>query len=633
MSRRAFLAAVSLSVPLATAAPAPPAVVPAPASITARAGSFAVTRSTALVVDAGDVGAQRVAGNLADLLSRSHGLRLRVRHDRPARTIVLRRARDLPAEGYRIVVDARGATLSASTEAGLAHATATLWQLAARTPAGATIPALSIEDAPRFAWRGVMLDSAGNFQSPEFIRRFIDWMALHKLNVLHWHLADGQAWRLEIRKHPRLAHVGGWRVPAGAAARQNLDSATGKPRLHGGYYSQETVRALVAYAAERGIDVVPGIGMPAHAGDAAVELVEDILREAMALFPSRYIHAGGIVDPLQPQAQSTQRIARLLESNGRRLAGWEGVPEGRAHRAVVMARGLDGAVAAAARGHDTVLAVHPTLHFDNVQALSAREPPGRGRVVSLRDVYELEPMPAAIPAGQQRHVLGLQGNVWTEHIRTEARVAWMTFPRAAAVAELGWSRPERRGWEDFQRRMAALSSRYAAVGLPARPLREPPPARAPRGTYRSHDLAPCTSQEPLALEDDAPLAGNRATFLVDVQDPCWIARGVRLDRVRAIVARVGQVPLTFQRGEDAKGIRFAQAATPEGELEARAPGCEGELLARLPLAPALVSHEVTELPSAPVAERAGTHDVCFRFAQRGLDPLWVVDSVTFRESR
>lgn len=685
----ALAGACALLAAAAAPAAAPvPAVVPVPARIEARAGALPLTRTTVLSVEAGDVGARRVAANFADLLARSHGLRLPVVHERPARAIALRRARDLPEEGYRLEAGPRGATLFASTEAGFAHATATLWQLVARTPAGLALPAVAIEDAPRFPWRGVMLDSARHFQSPEFIRRFIDWMALHKLNVLHWHLTDDQAWRLEIRKYPRLAHVGGWRVPAGAPARHDLDAATGKPRLYGGYYSQETVRALVDYAARRAVTIVPEIEMPGHAtaaivayprlastarpppevpagwgihphalnpAEATFEFLEDVLREVMALFPGRYVHVGGDVDdtewresppvrarmkelgiddPARLQAHFTQRIARFLEANGRRLVGRDevlrpGLPPG----AVVMSsRGPEGALAAAAKGHDTVLSPQPALGFDNVQALSAREPPGRGRVVTLRDVYGFEPMPAGIAPERRRHVLGVQGNVWTEHIRTEARVAWMTFPRAAALAEVGWSGPQRRDWNDFQRRMTVLSARYAAVGLPARPLREAPSERGARGTLRSHELRLCSEHAPLLLEDDAPLTGHRATFLVDVKNPCWIAPGVRLDQVRAVGARVGQVPFNFQLGDEARKVRFPQPVTAEGELEFRAPGCEGELLARLPIAAALASHEVTELAAAPVAPRRGAHDVCLRFAQRGLDPLWVLDAVHFREA-
>src|SRR6187402_1807169 len=238
MSRHVAAAVLALGLAASAGAQAAePPIVPIPASVKSRTGTFTVTDATVLFVEAGDVGAQRAAANFADLVARTHGLRLRVRHDRPAGAIAFKRARNGPAEGYRIEVD----------------------------PKGATLPAIEIEDAPRFAWRGVMLDSARHFQSPHFIRRFIDWMALHKLNVLHWHLTDDQAWRLEIVKYPRLAQVGGWRVPAGAAAAQDLDPATGRPRMYGGYYSQATVRALVSYAAERGITIVPEIEMPGHA--------------------------------------------------------------------------------------------------------------------------------------------------------------------------------------------------------------------------------------------------------------------------------------------------------------------------------------------------------------------------------
>jgi hexosaminidase len=688
MKRHAALAATAFAL-LAAPARAEPPLVPVPASVKVGQGTLAVTRATVLSVEAGDIGAQRAAANFADLVARTHGVRMRVRYDRPAGAIIFQRVRNGPPEGYRIEVTAKGARLSASTEAGFSHATATLWQLLARAKGAATLPAVAIEDAPRYAWRGVMLDSARHFQSPEFIRRFIDWMALHKLNVLHWHLTDDQAWRLEIVKYPRLAQVGGWRVPAGAAAAQDLDPATGRPRMYGGYYSQGTVRALVSYAAERGITIVPEIEMPGHASaaivaypqlaatanpptavpadwgiyqnafnvdDATFAFLEDVLREVMALFPSVYIHVGGdeveksqwrewpaararmrelgIDDPAKLQVYFTQRIAKFLQANGRRLVGWDeileaGLPSG----AVVMSwRGTGGGLVAATRGHDTILAAHPTLFFDNAQALTAREPPGRGRVVSLKDVYAFDPMLAILAPDKQRHVLGVQGNVWTEHVRTEARVAWMAFPRAAAVAEIGWSLPERRGWEGFQKRMQALEGRYASVGLRARPLADPPLKRpGPLGPFKSHDLKLCTEHIALALEDDAPITGTRPSFLVDVRNPCWILPGARLDRVDGIAVSVGQVPFNYQIGDEVKKVRFPAPTTPEGELEVRVGSCEGEVAARLPLAPAAISHEVTALPSAPITPRRGRHDICLRFAQPRLDPLWVIDTVRLLE--
>jgi hexosaminidase len=675
---------------------AEPAIVPAPLSVERGQGEFRIRDGTAIVVAPGDENARRVAVNFASLVRRSHGLRfaiVTVAPKQPAITLRLDAGGGQP-EAYRLESRRDGIVITAASAAGLAHGTTTLWQLIAKGSKGASVPALTVEDAPRFPWRGVMLDSARHFQSPEFIRRYLDWMSVHKLNVLHWHLTDDQAWRIEIRKYPRLTEVAAWRVPAGPAAAADIDAATGKPRLYGGFYSQQTVRGLVAYAAERGIAIVPEIEMPGHASaaiaaypalasiasppqavssdwgvfphaynldEATFTFLEDVLGEVMALFPSPYIHVGGdevektewresprvrarmkelgIDDVAKVQALFTQRMARFLERNDRRLVGWDEILEpGLPPNAVVMSwRGVDGALAAAAKGYDTVLAAHPTLYFDNRQSAAREEPPGRGRVVSLKDVYGFEPMPAGLTAEQQRHVLGIQGNVWTEHIRTEERVATMTFPRAAAVAELGWSAPGKRDWNGFASRLASLSPRMAALGLPRydKRLMEPAtPARRDNGQTRtSHELQLCSDSIALALEDDAPLAGPRATFVVDIQNPCWIYKDARLDAVTAIAASVGQVPFNFQIGEDVKKIRFPTPATPEGELEVRLGNCEGELLARLPLAPAARSNGVTALPRVPVSPRPGRHDLCLRFAQRGVDPMWVIDSISLTEGR
>ena len=686
--RAAALAAflVALAVPCSAATPA---IVPNPASLRMEAGEFRLSPATPIVVTGQDRRAHRVAASVADLIRRANGMRLAVRAG-PARddAIVLQLDPGAApgAEAYRLEVRPRRVTIVAGAAAGLFHGGTTLVQLIAPGKAvSAQLPAVTIEDAPRFAWRGIMLDSARHYQSPEFILRFIDAMALHKLNVLHWHLTDDQAWRLEIRKYPRLTSIGAWRVPAGAAAREDIDAATGKPRLYGGYYSQETVRRIVAYAADRAITVVPEIEMPGHASaalaayprlaataqppaavpadwgiypnvysleESTFAFLEDVLGEVMELFPSRYIHVGGdevektqwqesargrslmaslgTQDAARLQVHFTQRIGRFLDARGRRLVGWDEILEpGLPTSAVVMSwRGVEGAIQAAAKGHDTVLAAHPTLYFDNRQADAPGEPPGRMRVISLRDVYAFEPMPAALAPERRRHVLGLQGNVWTEHIRTEERVGWMTFPRAAAIAELGWSEPHRRDWRDFERRVASLPARYAALGMPYAASAFAPPAAARGGQRRaSHALKLCSEHIALALEDDAPLAGPRAVFAVDIQNPCWIFAGAELDRVRALEARVGQVPFNFQIGADVHKIVFEAPATPEGELVVHLDRCDGEVIARLPLAPATASHAVTQLARAPIAPRTGRHDLCMKFAQPRLDPLWVLDSV------
>ncbi len=712
-------------------------VIPAPASVSRQAGSFAISAATPIVVDTSARASGASAAILADLVARTTGLHLAIHAGPPRdRAINLRIDETLAGSGkesYRIEVTRARVTLSAPAPEGLMHAATTLWQLlpAARQPRFA-IGAMTIDDAPRFPWRGMMLDSARHFQSPAFIRAFIDAMAMHKLNVLHWHLTDDQAWRLEIRKHPKLTEVGAWRVPAGAA-RDDIDPATGKPRLYGGFYSQSEVRGIVGYAQARGISIVPEIDVPGHTSamiaaypqlgaaghrvrdvpadwgvyphglnqdEATFAFVEDVFAEVLELFPGPYIHKGGDEVEHDP---FTARIAKFLASRGRRLVGWDEILSPELPRsAVVMSwRGLEGALKAAASGHDTVLAPDPTLYFDNRQAAGTDEPPGRIRVLaSLESVYRFEPMPESIAPEARRHVLGLQGNVWTEHIRTESRVGYMTFPRAAAIAELGWSLPGRRDWSGFARRVALSFARYEAIGMtysesafavsgttaqaggrvrvelakqaPYGDIRytldgsdpvqrsarytAPVSVKAPAilraatfdgaerlsrirtlridGVQRrtSHELDLCGNAIALALEDDAPVAGPRAVFSVDIQNPCWIYRGADLDRVRSVMATVGQLPFNFQIGEDVKKIRFPAPVSREGELVVRLDTCDGRLLARLPLAPASASQAVSALPRAPIEPAGGRHDLCLRFAQPALEPLWVLDSIRLDEA-
>jgi hexosaminidase len=671
---------------------AEPAIVPRPASIVAHEGAFRVSPATPIVAaPSGDGEAWTAAKILRERLQASRGLSLAVSRGAPREgAIVLEREAGEATPGdesYRLEVTPRRIAIRARSLAGLDHGASTLWQLAGTGATRAfSIASVEVDDAPRFRWRGLLLDSARHYQSPGFILRFIDAMAAQKLNVLHWHLTDDQGWRIEIRKYPRLTSVGAWRVPAGAAAQADIDAKTGKPRLYGGYYTQETARRIVAYAAARGVTIVPEIEMPGHASAVlaayprfaasdhpprvvpsdwgvyanvlnlepeTLAFLEDVLTEVMALFPAPYIHVGGdevettqwrdsprvqrrmrelgIRDVGEIQHWLTRRIAGFLHEHGRRLVGWDEIVEPELPRdAVVMSwRGEAGAIAAAAHGNDSVLAVDPTLYFDHRQTASPEEPPGRAAVVSLADVYRFQPLPSALDASQRAHVLGLQGNLWTEHIRTGERLAWMAFPRAAAIAELGWTPEARLDWEDFRARVAALPALYRALGVGyAKTVFGPPPA-PPTGTVRTSDqLDLCDAPKvALSLEDDAPVRGARAKFLVDILDPCWIYRRADLDGVSAIEVRVGQVPFNFQVGDAAARVRFPEARTAQGELVVRRDTCEGEEIARIPLAPALRSFGVTALPAARVPAQSGEHDLCLRFAQRGLDPLWVIGSV------
>lgn len=513
-----FMLAGWCAVSIGAAPVGAPALIPLPAEITAGQGVFRIDATTPLRVAAGDAEAARTAHYFSELVARTQGYTLAVQSGASAlHGITLERHAGFATEAYRLTVTTRGITIAASTDAGLFYGAVTLWQLLPPGHGAAQIPALRIVDQPAYPWRGLMLDSARHMQSPEFIRSMIDWMAWHKLNVLHWHLTDDQGWRLAIRKYPRLCSVGAWRMPAALA-----DAGTGN--RYGGCYTQEEVRGIVAFAASRHVSVVPEIDMPGHAQAAVAAypelgalagpappvsarwgvhtylynlepdtfgFLEDVLTEVIELFPGRFVHIGGdeavkdqwrasawvqarartlgISDMDALQGYFTQTIGQFLSTHGRRLVGWDEIlrPELSTDAIVMSWRGTAGAHAAALAGNDTVLTPWPTLYFDNRQSRSSSEPPGRTRVVSLEQVYRFEPRDPTLSATQQQHLLGVQANLWTEHIRTESRLEWMALPRAAAIAELGWTPPERRQWPDFIARLAAFTARYRALGIHA----------------------------------------------------------------------------------------------------------------------------------------------------------------------
>jgi hexosaminidase len=739
----------------------PGSLVPQPLSVTPGAGAFTVDNRTAIETPAGDIYARWAADYLSDLVARSRGLKLAV-HEGEAAGPAVRLARSsdpaLPAEAYALDVSPSGVVVSARTDAGLYYGVVTLWQLLAGTDGEASeieIPAVRIADAPRYSWRGLGLDSVRHFQSPQFVEKLIDAMALHKLNVLHWRFSDDQGWRLEVPKHPRLTDVGAWRVPAGEGPAHDIDPKTGKPRLYGGFYTEAEIREVVRYAQARNVTIVPEIDMPGHAtalivaypqlasvadpptkvpsdwgiypnllnvDDQTFDFLFDVLDELTELFPGRYIHVGGdeaVKDQwkaspaIQAKMRSLgirtedelqgwfeRRIEAHLAERGRSLIGWDEILEGGlGPRATVMSwRGVKGAVAAARLGHDAVLAPDPTLYFDHVNDAGPDQPPGRGGVISLQDVYEFSLAPADLRPDQREHVLGLEGEIWTEHIRTEERVGLMSFPRAAAIAEDGWSAPAK-DWPAFLARMPATYARLRHLGFEASdgpfephfveqlhadgdrvsvtltdqtgvgqirytldgseptprstlysgPLELKFPTRLRARTFAgteplsrtlerrldplsvrrrdSRELALCTSKVALGLEDDAPVRGPRATFLVDIENPCWIWRDADLTGIGAISASVGQLPFNFQIGKDIESIKFRPPATPSGELEVRIDGCDGERIAVLPLATAAAGPEATALAPAPIAARSGRHDLCFTFTQKGVDPEWAIRDV------
>jgi hexosaminidase len=498
----------------------PISIIPAAAEVSRAAGSFELTPQTQVRSIAGSP-SDAVARYFVELLERTRGIALPRRPGTGfdasgAGTIDFELLPGEAAgdeEGYSLVVSPGRIAVSSRSPRGLFYGAVTLWQLLTADAASATrieVPALTITDAPRFGWRGLMLDSARHYQPPEFIRKLIDWMALHKLNVLHWHLTDDQGWRLEILRYPELTRVGAWRKPAGA----------GNPPSYGGFYTQAEVRELVAYAASRFVTIVPEIEMPGHAqaaiasdprlgtggappvspdwgvhdwlfnaDESTLVFLDNVLDEVIDLFPGEFIHVGGdeavkdrwrasprvqarirelgLADEAALQGWFIARIGRFLDARGRRLIGWDEILEtGIPARAAVMSwRGTDGGIAAARAGHDVVMAPSPVLYLDHWQSDSPREPPGRPGIVSLADVYAFEPVPAELAPVEARRILGAQVNAWTEHMRLPERVEHQVFPRAAALAEATWSPPAARNWDSFMARLGAQFARYRRLGI------------------------------------------------------------------------------------------------------------------------------------------------------------------------
>jgi hexosaminidase len=484
-------------------------------------GAFLLSANTIIIAEQQDPDIQQVARCLATLLED------RLRHpiavarsaddaDSASGRIVLHRTKADPTlgdEGYRLRIAGKRIDLRAPATRGLFYGVQTLRQLlpvnsaaSHATAPALKLPALEIVDRPRFAWRGMMLDCGRHFMSKEFVKRYIDLLAFHKMNVLHWHLTEDQGWRLEIKKYSKLTEVGAWRYE--------------DDQPYGGFYTQEDVREIVAYAAERFVAVIPEIEMPGHCRAALASypelscswqafevstrwgvhgdvycagnewvftFLQDVLSEVFDLFPSKYVHIGGdecpkgrwkacpqcqariraenLKDEDELQSYFIRRIARFAQQKGRRIIGWDEILEGGlAPNATVQSwRGLQGAVAAAEAGHDAI--VSPTSHcyLDYAQERHPGEPTWMG-YIDLQKAYSFEPVPSVLAPEEAGHILGLEGNIWTEHA-PQHRVDWQVFPRLCALAEVAWSPKEARDFRDFKERMTTHYHRLDALGV------------------------------------------------------------------------------------------------------------------------------------------------------------------------
>ncbi len=517
------------------------AVVPRPMSIERGEGRFRLTEKTSILVDRQSGEVADIARLLAERISRSTGFALAVSDavgatdHRPIRLKLDDTASALGEEGYTLTVTPDGVTVVAARPAGLFYGMQTLLQLLppaiwmttkAENETAWTIPAVQIEDRPRFRWRSLMLDVSRHFFTKEEIKNCLDLMAQHKLNTFHWHLTDDPGWRIEIKRYPKLTEVGAWRT-------KDFWLGTEYPadKPYGGFYTRDDVREILAYAEARYITVLPEIEMPGHSvaalaaypnlscaggaynpnlgegtplgvycagNDDTFEFLENVLNEVLDMFPNRLIHIGGdevakdnwkkcskcqariqqegLKDEAELQSYFICRIEKFLNAHDRIPVGWDEILEGGlAPNAIVMSwRGMDGGVAAAQLGHDVVMTPHTDCYFNNYQARNfsqarAREPlsfsPPYDSYLMLDQVYAFEPVPAEIPAEKLKHVLGAGGNLWTEFVRDWTHAQYMIFPRACAMAEVTWSDPKLKNWDDFKTRLSVHLQRLKAQGV------------------------------------------------------------------------------------------------------------------------------------------------------------------------
>jgi hexosaminidase len=505
-------------------------LIPRPGVITPQQGSFALNSNTVIVANGSDE--KRSAALLQDRLAGS-GFRLRTVSKAPRSNYIQFLPPNLAIQHgempkaqslYAIHVEPTRIRIE-GFDKGQFYAIQTFMQL---IPAGAKnaaqIPAVRIVDAPRFQYRGMHLDVSRHFQPVEFVKKFIDQMAQYKFNTFHWHLTDDQGWRIQITKYPKLTTVGQYRSESHEGSYSTIFKGDGRPVE--GFYTQEQIKDVVAYAKERHITVIPEIELPGHASAALAaypelgkgcaapdykfevkktwgifkevfcpteetfKFLEDVLDETIKLFPdSPYIHIGGdevlkdywkesafvqelkkrenLKDEHEVQSYFVRRIEKFVNSKGKKIIGWDEILEGGiAPNATIMSwRGMRGGIAAAKAGHDVIMTPTDFVYFDYGQGDPAYEPLNIGSYVPLEKVYSFDPVPPELTPDQSKYILGGQANIWTEYIETPSQVEYMAFPRMLALSEVLWSRKEDRNFEDFKRRLNAVLPRLDKQGV------------------------------------------------------------------------------------------------------------------------------------------------------------------------
>ena len=489
-------------------------ILPQPQAIRVDKGVFEVDKATKIYMDLCTDEMKRVAGFINEKFAKAAGFELEIVDSMPEENFIAFMNAGMPTESYVINAKPHGVFIDYGDGAGAFYAVQTLFQLlpteiyAQERQKGIdwTVPCCSIDDAPRFKYRGMHLDVCLHYFDFEFLKRYIDIMAAHKVNRFHWHLTEDQGWRIEIKKYPLLTEKGQWRKETVVGS---LFSGVYDGIPHGGYYTQEQVKELVQYAAERYVTIIPEIELPGHAlaaiacypelscgledhyetatkwgvfkqvyctKESTFKFLEDVFDEVFELFPSELIHIGGdecpkaswkacphcqsmikklgLKDEFELQSYFVTRMEKYINSKGRQIIGWDEILQGGlAPNAKVMSwLGEEGGIKAAQQHHEVVMSPHQKYYLDYWQADPYTEPLAMGGPTTLKMMYDYEPVPDVLTSQEARYIIGVEGCVWTEYMPTPERVEYMAWPRMCAIAETGWTQADK-DWDGFTRRL------------------------------------------------------------------------------------------------------------------------------------------------------------------------------------
>ncbi|MEQ6120098.1 beta-N-acetylhexosaminidase [Reichenbachiella sp. MALMAid0571] len=508
-------------------------IIPMPEKLTKVDGQFKLTASSNIILDGSGEGMTYAANAFQNLITQSTGFNLEVKNGNEPEDGDIFLSLDnsiIGEEGYKLSVNKDQVIIKAKKPAGLFYGVQTLRQLMpaeieskSKLDQPWKIAAVEIEDNPRFKYRGMHLDVARHFFPVDFVKEYIDLIAMHKMNTMHWHLTEDQGWRIEIKQYPKLTEIGAWRketlIGHGGA---KLEDMTFDGKRYGGFYTQDEVKEIVAYAKERFVTVIPEIEMPGHSLGALAaypelgctdgpfevatrwgvfndvycpkeetfEFLENVLTEVFDLFPSKYVHIGGdecpkkaweesafcqdlikkegLKDEHELQSYFITRMEKFINSKGRAIIGWDEILEGGlAPNATVMSwRGIKGGIEAAKQGHDVIMTPGSHCYFDHYQTKDKEnELLAIGGFTSVEKVYSYEPVPEELSAEEAKYILGAQANVWTEYIKTPEHAEYMVLPRMTALSEVVWSPKANRDWSDFTQRMDSQFKRFDELGL------------------------------------------------------------------------------------------------------------------------------------------------------------------------